>query len=357
MAETEVKTELKTVEKSKSELVTRSNVKDQTRLIPRKAENNTVSIIIPCYNEEKNINRTIDELIELEKRSDYKFEIIAVDDGSKDSTANVIKEYSEKSKSVIGVIQMGNFGQSQAYQAGFDVASGDYVLTCSADLETPLENIITVIKLIDQGYDFVNTNRANRWGGERAAKSGIANKLIKKVSGLEMMDRGSGIKGMIAPIAKNIKFYGEMHRFIPDYASVYGARIVEFDVDFKDREYGESAYKGNKRTVKVLLDLVTLFFMLYFAKKPFYAMPGRLFGFTGALMAAAGGGISTLLILEKIFLGSDLADRPLFIIGILTLLLGIIMVMFGMLGELLLRIYFESTGRKPYMTRQILKSS
>ncbi len=325
------------------------------KLYPRTAKNNLVSIVIPCYNEEKNINRTIDGLLEEEKNCKYKFEIIAVNDGSKDATWDVIKSYAEKYPNVIGVNQMGNFGQSQAYQAGFDIAKGDYVLICSADLETPLKHIIEIVEKLDEGYDFVNTNRKGRWGGERAAKSGMANNLIQKISGVQIVDRGSGMKGMIAPIAKSLKFYGEMHRFIPDYVSVFGANIVEIDTEFKDRDYGKSAYAGHKRTIKVLLDLVTLYFMLYFARKPFRAMPGRLFGFGGAMIAFVGASVSFILIFEKLFLGADLADRPLFTLSIFMFVLGLVTMMLGMLGELMMRTYFESSGRKPYMVREIVE--
>lgn len=325
------------------------------KLYPRTAKNNLVSIVIPCYNEEKNINRTIDGLLEEEKNCKYKFEIIAVNDGSKDATWDVIKSYAEKYPNVIGVNQMGNFGQSQAYQAGFDIAKGDYVLICSADLETPLKHIIEMVEKLDEGYDFVNTNRKGRWGGERAAKSGMANNLIQKISGVQIVDRGSGMKGMIAPVAKSLKFYGEMHRFIPDYVSVFGANIIEIDTEFKDRDYGKSAYAGHKRTIKVLLDLVTLYFMLYFARKPFRAMPGRLFGFGGAMIAFVGAAVSFVLILEKIFLGANLADRPLFTLSVFMFVLGLVTMMLGMLGELMMRTYFESSGRKPYMVREIVE--
>lgn len=325
------------------------------KLYPRTAKNNLVSIVIPCYNEEKNINRTIDGLLEEEKNCKYKFEIIAVNDGSKDATWDVIKSYAEKYPNVIGVNQMGNFGQSQAYQAGFDIAKGDYILICSADLETPLKHIIEIVEKLDEGYDFVNTNRKGRWGGERAAKSEMANNLIQKISGVKIVDRGSGMKGMIAPVAKSLKFYGEMHRFIPDYVSVFGANIVEIDTEFKDRDYGKSAYAGHKRTIKVLLDLVTLYFMLYFARKPFRAMPGRLFGFGGAMIAFVGASVSFVLILEKLFLGADLADRPLFTLSVFMFVLGLVTMMLGMLGELMMRTYFESSGRKPYMVREIVE--
>lgn len=316
-----------------------------------------VSIVIPCHNEEKNINRTFDELLHVLTSHPYEFELIAVNDGSTDNTWGVIKSYAEKHQEIKGVNMMTNFGQSAAYMAGFDASAGDYVITVSADLETPLNNITKVIELLNKGYDFVNTNRVGRWGAEkkasRAAKSTLANKIIAKVSGVQMVDRGSGMKGFKRVLIDNLRLYGEMHRFIPDYVSMYGAKMTEFDVDFKDRDYGTSYYTGHKRTVKVMLDLITLSFMLYFARKPFRALPGRLFGFTGALISVAGGiGLSYLLVLK--ILGESIGNRPLLILSVLLVIVGIQSMMMGMLGELMMRVYFESTGRKTYTIREKL---
>ncbi len=317
-----------------------------------------VSIVIPCYNEEKNIDRTFDGLLNLAENSKYLFEIIAVDDGSRDNTWSVIESYSSKHNNIIGVNQMANFGQSAAYQAGFDVSTGDFVITVSADLEIPLEHIIKVIEHLESGFDFVNTNRVGRWGGNglgRAGKSGMANKVIKMISGATIKDTGSGMKGFTRAMADSFKFYGEMHRYIPAYLTVYGAKMFEFDVEFKDRDYGKSAYMSAgdwKRTLNVLLDLLTMIFMLKFAKKPFSFMPGRLFGFTGALISGVGSiGLLYLLILK--LLGYSIGDRPLFMLSALMVVVGIQSIMMGMLGELMMRIYFESAGRKTYTIRKI----
>jgi len=325
------------------------------------AEKNSkfVSIVIPCYNEEKNIDRTIDGLMEISEGSRYDFEIIAVNDGSTDKTWGVIESYAEKYEIVKGINFMSNSGQSAAYQAGFDISKGDYVVTVSADLEIPLENVKKVIEKLEEGYDFVNTNRVGRWqdgtGQEsgRSAKSGMANKIIGRISGVHMNDRGSGLKGFTRIIIDNLRLYGEMHRFIPDYVSVYGAKMTEFEVKFTDRDFGVSAYTGNKRTVKVLLDLLTLWFMLYFARKPFRAMPGRLFGFAGAVIAGSGVLVNAYLSFLKLFLGQDIGGRPLLSVGVLMIIVGIQSMMMGMLGELMLRVYFESSNRKTYTIREI----
>jgi glycosyltransferase involved in cell wall biosynthesis len=315
-----------------------------------------VSVVIPCLNEEKNINRTIDKLLEISAEDAYQYEIIAVNDGSKDNTWEVIKEYAQKYPQVHGINLMGNFGQSAAYQAGFDKAKGDYVVTVSADLEIPLENVLKVVVLMDKGYDFVNTNRVGRWGTEKAArqtKSGLANKIIGRVSGVKMHDRGSGLKGFRRVLIDNFRLYGEMHRFIPDYLTLYNAKMTEFDVEFQDRDYGQSNYKGHKRTIKVLLDIVTLAFLLYFGKKPFTAMPGRLFGFTGAVVSGIGFLASLYLLFLKI-LGQDIGGRPLLTVAALMIVVGIQMIMIGMLGELMMRVYFESSNKKTYTIREYL---
>lgn len=319
-----------------------------------------VSIVIPCYNEEKNINRTFDALLDLIPRlASYDFEVIAVNDGSKDGTWGVIKDYAQRYPEIIGVNQMRNYGLSDAYQAGFDLAKGDYVLTLAADLEIAVDNIGKVLAHLDEGYDFVNTHRVGRWGKAKVSRgmtSGTANKLLNKISRVKIADRGSGLKGFRKELLGNLRLYGEMHRFIPDYLSVYGAKLVEFEVDFKDRDYGKSQYGSSfRRGIKVSLDILTLTFMLYFAKKPFYMMPGRLFGFTGFVLTSIGTLLSAYLAYLKFFLAESIGNRPLLIMAVLLIIVGLQSMMMGLLGELLLRIYFESGERKSYVIREIVR--
>jgi hypothetical protein len=145
----------------------------------------------------------------------------------------------------------------------------------------------------------------------------------------------------------------DMHRFLPDYVSIFGAKMIEFDVDFKDRDFGQSNYKGHKRTIKVLLDIVTLGFLLYFAKKPFWAMPGRLFGLTGAVISGVGGLIASYLFILKL-MGQSIGNRPLLILAVLLIIVGVQSMMMGMFGELMMRTYFESSGRKTYTIREVV---
>lgn len=316
-------------------------------------ERKLVSVVVPCMNEEGNIDRTLDGLLELAATHRHAFEVIVVNDGSTDGSWEVIRRYAREHEMISGIDLMTNFGQSAAYQAGFDAAQGEYVLLVSADLEIPLHNLLRVIDHLDEGYDFVNTHRVGRWSDERdkAVKSGLANRLIKRISGVEVKDRGSGMKGLRRVLVDNLRLYGEMHRFIPDYVSQHGARMIEFDVEFRDRDYGQSYYAGHRRTMKVVLDLFTLAFLLYFARRPFSFMPGRLFGFTGVVLGGLGFiGASYLTVLK--LMGHAIGHRPLLLASVLLIIVGVQFVMMGMLGELMLRVYFESSSRKTYAVRR-----
>ncbi|HVJ64094.1 MAG TPA: glycosyltransferase family 2 protein [Bdellovibrionota bacterium] len=322
-----------------------------------------ISIVIPCYNEEGNVRQTLRAIAQLYRERSAEVEIIAVNDGSRDGTWKAISEVSQEIPNLVGINLIDNFGQSAAYQAGIDASRGRYVLFTSADLETDPKHLLTVEKHLDEGYDFVNTNRVNRWAkpsdDEREKKSlknlksQLANWLISKVSGATCKDRGSGTKGLVATVAKQIRFYTEMHRFIPDYVHMYTQRSLEFDVEFQDRQFGTSAYLGQNRSLKVLLDIITLGFMLNFAKKPFKSSPGRLLGISGFLLFALGGlGLAYLLALKMS--GHSIGDRPLLVISVLFIIIGFQAVVLGIVGELLMRIYFESSGRKTYLVRETL---
>ena len=320
-------------------------------------EDKLVSVVIPCYNEEKNIDRTLDRLIELADKHPYPFEIIVVNDGSLDDSWRVIRSYAEKYPQVIGVDEAMNYGQSAAYQAGFDIAKGEYIVTISADLEIPVENVGRVVEYLDQGYDFVNTRRVVPAGekGRLKVKSTIANRLISRISRVEIKDRGSGLKGFRRPYAKKLRLYGDMHRFIPDYLSVYGAKMKEFDVEYNEREYGRSAYSRQNRTIKVFLDLLTLSFMLNFAKKPFWLMPGRFFGVSGLIVSGIGMGVGIYLVALKLLLNEDIGNRPLLTLAVMMMIIGYQSIMTGLLGELMLRVYYEASDRVTYTIREIVE--
>jgi glycosyltransferase involved in cell wall biosynthesis len=319
-----------------------------------------VSIVIPCYHEEKNIERFENELIKYcESLKDYEFEYIAVDDGStKDLTWEKLAELSNKHKNFISLRHSRNYGMSGAYQTGFDASSGEYVLTYSSDLEIPAKYIKDVLEELDSGVDCVNTLRTGRWQESlkgsliRRLPSNIAQYFIEKVSGVSIKDNGSGLKGFRRFIIDNLRLYGEMHRFMPSYSSLYTKRIKEIPVEYQDRIYGSSNYGSLKRTISVFLDLFTLKFMLTFSTKPFSFMPGRVFGSTGFVTFTAGFFLLLYTVgYLKLFLNESINDRPLFTGGLIMIVTGMQLMMTGLLGELMMRSYYEGSGRKPYIVR------
>ena len=311
-----------------------------------------ISVVIPCYNEEKNIELFPERLFpELEKLP-YNFEILAVDDGSKDKTWKVLSNLAKQYHFFHAYKHARNYGMGAAYQTCFDHVKGDYVITYSSDHEIPAHYINDVIKKLEEGFDVVNTNRKERWkdaGALRQIPSKIANSIIRKISGVDVKDTGSGLKGFRRFVVDNLKIYGDMHRFLPAYSSLFTNKITEFDVEFREREFGTPAYGSLKRTFSVFLDLFSMKFMLSFATKPFSMMPGRIFGTAGLASVFVGSlGILYLLVI-KFALGQSIGDRPLLIGAVLLVIFGVQLVMTGLLGELMMRTYFEGSRRTPYV--------
>ena len=312
-----------------------------------------ISIVIPVYNEEKNIPLLYTELAKVLSSLERACEVIMVDDGSKDASWEELVKVAHADPRVKLLRHGRNMGLTQAYQNGFDHASGDYILIFAADLENDASEIIRVVQKLDEGFDVVNTNRVGRWGSaSRKVPSKAANFLIEKVTGVALKDNGSGLKGFRAFVVKNLKMYGEMHRYFAAFSSVYTNRITEIDVAYRERIYGKSAYGSLSRTFKVFLDLFSLKFLVLMSKKPYSLMPGRLFGSIGIGMFT-GGLISTaILLVDKFAYGHDIGGRPLLTFSFLLIVLGAQFVMTGLLGELIMRVYFESGGRKVYTVKE-----
>jgi glycosyltransferase involved in cell wall biosynthesis len=320
-----------------------------------------ISVVVPCYNEEKNLKAFSQELYDVLLSTKRNFEVILIDDGSKDNTWEELKDISKKLKGFKAIRHMRNYGQTAAYQAGFDATKGDYVLTLSSDNETPAQEILKVIEKLDGGFDMVNTNRGERYKESPGSSifkripSIIANKIINKMSNLTIKDTGSGLKGFKRILISNMRLYGDMHRFLPAYCSMFGARICEIDVAFKPRSYGKSAYGGVglSRTARVFLDLIALKFLLSFSTKPFTMMPIRFFGGLGFVAIFFGLVFSAILSFEKVILGQHIGSRPLLLLAVLLIILGIQFISLGLIGELVLRIYYESQNKKTYIVREI----
>ena len=314
-----------------------------------------ISVIIPVYNEEGNIDRFEEELINPLKMSGKAFEIITVDDGSKDESWTKLVQLANKFNNFKALKHSRNYGMGAAYQSAVNESRGDKIITFSSDLEIPASYILEVSSKLDEGFDVVNTHRTGRWSENakssllRKLPSTIANSIIQKIAGIKIKDTGSGLKGFQSYIIKNFKIYGDMHRFLLAYSTLYTTKIVEIDVEYKDRTFGKSAYGSIFRTFSVFLDLFALYFLLKFSTKPFTMMPGRSFGSLGIFSFLVGLGINIYLLVLKIIYLENIGDRPLFIVGVLMIILGVQLLMTGLLGELMMRTYFESQDKTPYL--------
>lgn len=312
----------------------------------------SLSIVIPLYNEEENIRVLHDRLKGVLDRLGMEYEIIYIDDGSIDNTLSILEEIQAGDPTVMILSFRRNFGQTAAFAAGFDFARGDIVVTMDGDLQNDPEDIPKLLKLIETN-DLVSGWRKKRQDPffSRRLPSIIANWLISKVTGVKLHDYGCSLKAYRREVIKNLRLYGEMHRFIPAVASWYGVRVAEVETIHHPRLKGKSKY-GITRTIKVVLDLITVKFLQSFSTKPlqFFGTFGMAGGFVGFL-------ILLYLSVEKLFLGKPIGGRPLLLLGALLVIVGIQFIGMGLLGEMIVRVYHE-TQRKPiYVLKKVLGPS
>lgn len=308
----------------------------------------TLSVVIPVYNEEENIPVLHERLVSvLEGIKDY--EIIYVDDGSTDRTLEILEALQKRSSHVVVLSLRRNFGQTAAFAAGFDFARGDVIITMDADLQNDPEDIPRLLELIRE-YDLVSGWRKERKDPffSRRLPSMIANWLISKVTGVRLHDYGCSLKAYRKDIIKNLRLYGEMHRFIPAVASWYGVRVTEVPVKHHPRFKGRSKY-GISRTFKVLLDLVTVKFLQSFSTKPI-----QFFGSMGLLSSFLGFFILLYLTALKFIKNEAIGGRPLLILGVLLIVVGVQFIGMGLLGEMLVRVYHESQRKPIYVLKKII---
>jgi glycosyltransferase involved in cell wall biosynthesis len=309
----------------------------------------TLSIVVPLYNEEENIPILYEKLKENLDPLEKEYEILFVDDGSTDRTLSILEEIQSKDKRVIILSLRRNFGQTAAFAAGFDFARGDVIVTMDGDLQNDPADIQKLLELVKDN-DLVSGWRKNRKDPffSRRLPSLMANWLISNVTGVKLHDYGCSLKAYRRDVIKNLKLYGEMHRFIPAVASWYGVRVAEVEVRHFPRLRGSTKY-GISRTIKVVLDLITVKFLQSFSTKPiqFFGPAGILSGFLGFL-------ISLYLSIDKIFFGKDIGGRPLLLLGALLIIVGIQLIGMGLLGEMLVRVYHESQRKPIYVIKKIL---
>jgi dolichol-phosphate mannosyltransferase len=304
-----------------------------------------LSIIIPIYNEEDSLPRLFDTLIPILKRMDLRYEIIAVNDGSKDRSLDVLQRIAKEYPQVKVVGFARNFGQTAAIMAGIDHASGEVIVSLDADLQNDPEDIPALLAKLDEGYDVVSGWRKDRKDAaiRRNFVSRIANSLISKISGVHLNDYGCTLKAYRRHVIKGVHLYGEMHRFIPIYASWMGAKITELPVRHHPRRFGASKY-GMGRVLKVVLDLFVVKFLDRHLVKPIYVFGG--FGlFSWAVGLAAG----LLAVYFKYFTNTSFIQTPLPLLCALCFLIGFISILMGINAEILIRTYFESTNRPTYL--------
>lgn len=307
-----------------------------------------LSVVVPLYNEEENIAPLFAAVSEALKEHD--FELVLVDDGSSDNTVNYVhstmKQYPNLRVQLVEFQR--NYGQTSAMAAGIDAARGRYIATMDGDLQNdPLDIPIMLNMLHEKNVDIVAGWRQNRKDGMvlRKIPSKIANKLIRRITGVHVHDYGCTLKLFRAELAKKLDLYGELHRFIPILGSIHGAKIAEFVVRHHPRRFGVSKY-GLSRTFRVSSDLLLMYFFLKYRQRPMH-----LFGTLGLASFVAGSGIEAYLLMLKL-LGHDIGGRPLFFVGIMLLIASAQFITVGFISELIMRTYYESQNKKPYIVKR-----
>jgi glycosyltransferase involved in cell wall biosynthesis len=309
-----------------------------------------LSVVVPVFNEEENIASLYQQLTAVLEPLGREYEIICVDDGSSDRSFELLSELAEQDHSVKVIQFRRNFGQTAGFSAGFDYAQGDVVITIDADLQNDPAGIPLLLDKIDEGYDLVSGWRANRQDPflSRRLPSLIANWLITKTTGVQVHDRGCSLRAHRREVVKQMRLYGELHRFIPDMASWVGVTMAEVPVNHRPRRFGQSKY-GISRTFRVILDLITVRFLLSYSTRPIH-----IFGSMGLTSFLVGSGMGIYLTVLKVVTGQEIGGRPLLMLAVLLMLVGVQMVAMGLLGELIVRAYHESQNKPIYTVREII---
>jgi glycosyltransferase involved in cell wall biosynthesis len=311
-----------------------------------------VSIVVPMFDEVENLRELVERVGAALAPTEWRFELILVDDGSRDGSAALLRELAGDIDWLRPVLLARNYGQSIALQAGFDRAQGRYVVTLDADLQNDPADIPALVERLerDPEIDVISGWRRNRQDKalSRRLPSVLANRLISRMTGVHLHDYGCALKAYRREIVERIHLYGELHRFIPSLASEAGARIVEVPVRHHARTRGTSKY-GIDRTFRVVLDLVLIVFFLRYRQRPLHA-----FGGLGLWLLVPGGAILAYLLALKL-LGEDIGGRPLLLTGVILVLIGAQLIVAGLTGELLIRLYHEGGRRPQYHTRDPLE--
>lgn len=309
-----------------------------------------ISVIVPIYNEEESIGLLMPRLYAVLDPLPHRFEIILVNDGSRDQSLALLRAAAAQRPEVKIVNFRRNYGQTAAMMAGIDHASGDIIVAIDADLQNDPDDIPALLAKLDEGFDVVSGWRRDRKDAavRRNLVSRIANRVISRISGVRLNDYGCTLKAYRKDVIKGVRLYGEMHRFIPIYAAWQGARVTELPVRHHPRQFGRSKY-GLERIIKVVLDLMVVKFLDRHFVKPIYVFGGfGMFSF----------GLSALAALYMLYLkfaeGLSMIQTPLPLLSAMAFLVGVMSLLMGLLAEMLVRVYFESQNRAPYLVKDLV---
>ncbi|MBU1255659.1 glycosyltransferase family 2 protein [Patescibacteria group bacterium] len=306
-----------------------------------------LSLIIPFYNEEKNLPLLAKELNSVLPNLNKSFEVIFIDDGSTDDSFNVLKDIVKDNWKIIRFRK--NFGQTAAWAAGLNNAKGEVIIIMDSDLENNPNDIPMLLEKIDQGYDIVSGWRKNRWKDSlftRRLTSKMANWLTSKISGVKLNDLGCSLRAYRREVLDGVQLYGEMHRFLAILAYWQGAKLIEVEVNFRPRKYGQSKY-GLSRIRRVLLDLIVIKFLSGYSTKPIY-----FFGRLGIFSIVASIFTFLAMVYYKFWGGKTFIETPLPVLTVLFFVIGIMFVLIGLLAEMIMRTYHESQDRKTYSIKE-----
>lgn len=313
-----------------------------------------LSVVVPIYNEVDSLPLLDQALHTAMQDIKCTWEVIYVDDGSRDGSVKLLEELAGKSDDHVVVVEFRrNFGQTTAIAAGIDHACGNVIIFLDADMQNDPADIPMILEKLDEGFDVISGWRKDREDNAltRNLPSHIANWLISNVTGVHLHDYGCTLKAYRREVITGFKLYGEMHRFIPVYANSVGAKILEVPVRHHARKFGSSKY-GLERTIKVVLDLIAVQFLTRGANKPIYLFGGG--GF--ALIAASVIGI-LFLVIRKLVMQIDILSSPIFIISVLATMSGFQAILMGLIAELLVRTYHESQQKPTYTVRKVTRSN
>lgn len=311
-----------------------------------------ISVVIPLYNEEESIPELRSNLVDALESIAIPFEIIIVDDGSRDRSFALLRDWAQEDPRLTVIRLRRNFGQTAAFSAGFDQARGEVIVTMDADLQNDPRDIPLLLHKIDEGYDIVSGWRKDRqdrfW--DRRLPSMIANRLISNVTDVRLHDYGCSLKAYRRDLLQHVRLYGELHRFIPALASQVGGSVAEVPVNHHARQYGRSKY-GISRAIRVALDLITVWFLGGYATRPIHV-----FGTFGLISASAGILAGIYLTFVKFALGQNIGGRPLLLLAVLLVVIGVQLITMGLLGEMIIRTYHESQQKPIYFVREVVSS-